>query len=102
MLVIQKNRFLAFDSELKYSFPHFLDINDMLIMHPACYIFNETGLKAQLTAISQRIYDLVSNTPTDGCNANKSRFWVNSGGDAVMTMCPQRATMVQLKKIPMN
>ena len=53
MLVIQKNGFLAFDSKLKDPFPQFLDINDVLIMHSVRYIFNETGLKAQLAAISQ-------------------------------------------------
>jgi hypothetical protein len=58
MLVIQKNGFLAFDSELKDPFPHFFDINDMLIMHSVRHVFNETGLKAQLAAISQRFMTL--------------------------------------------
>jgi hypothetical protein len=58
MLVIQKNGFLSFDSQLKDPFSHFLNINDLLIVHSKRDIFHKTGLEAQLAAISQRFVTL--------------------------------------------
>jgi hypothetical protein len=53
MLVIQKNGFLPFDSKLKDPFSQFLNINDLLVVHPESDLFHKTGLRAQLAAISQ-------------------------------------------------
>ena len=58
-----KNGFLSFDSKLMDPFSHFLNINDVLIMHPVCYIFDETGLKADMTSIGQGLVTLQARCP---------------------------------------
>jgi len=69
-----KSGFFSFDSKLKDPFSHFLNINNILIMHPVRYIFHKTSLKTQLTSIGQKLVTLQAR-----------RFWVNSGGEALMT-----------------
>ena len=48
---------------LKDTFSHFLNINNMLMMHPVRYKFNKTGLKAKFTAIGQGLVTLSARCP---------------------------------------
>ena len=53
MLVIEYNGFLSFGTKLEDTFAELLDINDMLILQPIRYVFNEVRFETQLTTICE-------------------------------------------------
>ena len=51
MLVIEDYGFLSFGTKLENPFAELLDINDVLIVQPIRYEFNEASFETQLTTI---------------------------------------------------
>ena len=63
MLVIEYNGFLFFGTKLEDTFAELLDINDVLIVQPIRYVFNEVRFETQLTTICEGFMALKTGCP---------------------------------------